>query len=634
MAAGRLDVAASRIEWAWKKAPADVDLLNNAGAVLTKAGRLGPALRAYQQCLARAPELVRALSGMANLLCMMGRPKDAVEPARKAFRLQPDNVVAALNLGRALFETGDALGAEVAFRQVLAAEPDHAVALSNLGVLVSRGSDDEAIALCRKAAALAPQDASMWINLALVLRRGNRMSEATQAADRALAIAPKLWKAWDCKAATLAWLGFLPEARQHFEKARGLGAPPESETVRLFSELLDDTTSPLALAREHRRWAARVFPKTPHRPAAAPLGGRPLRVGLVSADFRTHSCAWFVQPLLRALDRQRCHVTCYSNVEKGDGVTAAIQALADRWRDCFSVDADTVAGWVAEDGIDVLIDLGGLTSGNRLDIFARRPAPLQATWLGYANTTGLGAMDLRIVDHVTDPAGSEAAATEKLLRLPGCFLCYQPHGQAGDVVEPPVLKAGHITFGSFNNLTKIGPTTFAAWGRVLAQCAGSRLLLKAHPDDGMRGRILAGLTAQGVAAERIRFLDYCAAPKDHFAAYGQVDIALDTFPYNGTTTTCEALWMGVPVLSMDGDRHVSRVGASLLRHAGFGEWVADDAPDLAKRAAALASDPGRLGHLRRSMRQALLGSPLLDADSYAARFLQALVEEFSALAAG
>jgi predicted O-linked N-acetylglucosamine transferase (SPINDLY family) len=331
--------------------------------------------------------------------------------------------------------------------------------------------------------------------------------------------------------------------------------------------------------------------------------GRRLKIGYVSADFRLHSVAYFLEPLLRSHDRGRLEVFCYSDVSAPDTATAH-DALADRIRN---------------DGIDILVDLAGHTSKNRLPVFARKPAPVQVTWLGYPNTTGLDAMDYRLVDAVTDPEGeADAFASEALVRLPGGFLCYGGRDDAPAPGAAPSLETGFVTFGSFNNLAKLSGATLDVWARLLDRLPSARLLLKGKPfaEAATRAIYLDRLAERGVTADRVELVAWL--PEEaHLAVYDRVDIALDPFPYNGTTTTCEALWMGVPVVTLRGDRHAGRVGASLLTQIGLNDLIADSVESYVEAAAALAGDPARLDELRHALRPRMAASRLCDGPAFA-----------------
>ena len=351
----------------------------------------------------------------------------------------------------------------------------------------------------------------------------------------------------------------------------------------------------------------------------------------MSADLRTHSVAWFLLPLLEAIDRVRFEVHCYPNSAKADTMTQRLRAASAGWHPIDALDDAAAARQVRDNRIDLLIDLSGHSAGQRLGLFARRAAPTQATWLGYPNTTGLPAIDFRLVDTVTDPDedAAQALASERLLRIPGCFVCYGPPPEAPPVEARRAAGSdGPIVFGSFNNLQKISATTLDLWSAVLAAEPDSLLALKAGSleQPGVQTRLQQAVAARGIDPARLRFLPRDTDVAGHLARYGGIDVALDTFPYHGTTTTCEALWMGVPVVSLAGDWHASRVGASLLAAAGCAQDCATD-PDgyvaAALHAAGIArADPA--ARLRR--RERLAASLLLDRARFATHFAEAITQ--------
>ncbi|MCD6305110.1 MAG: hypothetical protein J7M32_02335, partial [Deltaproteobacteria bacterium] len=349
--------------------------------------------------------------------------------------------------------------------------------------------------------------------------------------------------------------------------------------------------------------------------------GRRLRVGYVSPDFREHSVSRFFLPLIENHDRKAVEVFCYGDVKRPDRMTARIRELADHWRSIVGLGDDAVARQIREDRIDILVDLAGHTGGNRLLVFARRPAPVQVTWLGYPGTTGLGVMDYRLTDHVADPEGdADRWHTERLVRLSEGFLCYAPPEEAGEVCSLPALKEGRVTFGSFNNFSKMNEQVAAVWSRILLSVPGSLLMLKSKSlrDAGVRGRCLEMFLRNGISEDRIVFEGYARTVKDHLLLYNRVDMGLDPFPYNGTTTTCEALWMGVPVVTLKGGRHAARVGASILTQVGLSDLIADTKEAYIRKAVELARDPGRLKALRAGMRDRLRKSTLLNGPGFAA----------------
>jgi protein O-GlcNAc transferase len=490
------------------------------------------------------------------------------------------------------------------------------------------GKPNEAIAAFREAIRIEARMAPAFSNLGNALRDRGQLEEAIGAYQEALRLEPALVQTLSNLANALQDQGRLDEAVAAFRRA--IDAAPDDPLAHsnlLFCLNRDDRVSADRLFADHREWDRRFGHRAPRVVAHANDRdtGRRLRIGYVSPDFRLHSAAYFLEPLLKAHDRQAIEVFCYADVKRPDTVTAHLQAFADHWRSTVTLSDDGLAERIGADGIDILVDLAGHTSNNRLLVFARKPAPVQVTWLGYPNTTGLEAIDYRLVDAVTDPVAEGDGwaggswASETLVRLEGCFVCYGGLRGAPDPAAAPSRKTAAVTFGSFNNPTKVSPGTLDAWATLLRRLPGARLLLKGKPfaDATARALLLARLGERGVAPERVELVAWVPNTFAHLALYHRVDIALDPFPYNGTTTTCEALWMGVPVVTLRGDRHAARVGASLLGQVGLADLVANSVEEYVEIALALARDAARRDDLRGSLRPRLVASPLCDGPAFA-----------------
>ena len=409
----------------------------------------------------------------------------------------------------------------------------------------------------------------------------------------------------------------IDEAVAMYTRARQLA--PASGAVfsaSLFYEHYLAPVDPARLFDLHRTYGAMMQKAWPHPPGDYPQEPDPerrLRIGYVSPNLSRHSVGYFIEPVIRCHDRRRFEVFCYYNHALSDDATRRMREAADGWRDVAGCDDESIARMVRDDRIDILFDLAGHSKGNRLGAFACRPAPLQMTWLGYPDTTGLAAVDFRITDRTADPApAAEQRHTETLLRIDDCFLCYQPPVDAPPV--QPREPSTAVVFSSFNNIAKVNAVTIRLWGRILAGVPGSRLALKSSslnfPDTV--DRLLDALECGGVDPARVDLRGWIGERQQHLDAYSHIDIALDTFPYNGTTTTCEALWMGVPVVTLAGEVHMSRVGASLLHSAGLDQLIALDEAEYVRIAIELAHDAARRQSLRAELRSRLAASPLLD----------------------
>ena len=393
----------------------------------------------------------------------------------------------------------------------------------------------------------------------------------------------------------------------------------------LANFLCTERFTPEDAFKQHRDWAIRHAEGPCHRPprhANLADPARRLRVGYVSADFRCHPVAFFIEPILSLHDRNAFDVYCYAQLVRPDYFTEQLQALPVTWRQISELSDAQVAEMIQEDDIDILVDLNGHTASSRVLIFARKPAPVQVTWLGYAHSTGLTSIDYRISDRIADPPGmTEHLHSERLYHLEGSFICYSPPQNPPPVAESPFLREGFVTFGVFNSLAKWNPTMLELWAKILLRVDGSRLLIKTIglEHDEERSYLAWQFAALGVDATRLRFLKRLPSVLDHLAAVGEADIALDTFPYNGTTTTCESLFMGVPVVSLAGGSHVSRVGASILTHSGLAELVADTPERYLEIAVGLARQPEQMLAYRNGLRKVLRGSPFFDVSGFTKR---------------
>lgn len=663
-AAGQLADAEAHYRRVLAMQPDHADSAFNLGVALRQLGKVDEAIAAYAQALRIKPDYPEAHFNLGNALIAAGKPGEAVIAYAHALRVKADHTRAAANLSIAYSQLGVALinegkydAAAAAFAEAIALNPDAAETHYNLGnvrkhqgrledaaasyaratnfnpdlaeahsnlgnTLAELGRPDEAAAAHARAIALKPDSAEVHYNLGNVLKDQNRLAAAVEAYTRALRLDPDHAGANANLGIALMNQGRVEEAVAAYAKAIAL-KPDDSDTFSnlLFCRNYDGSLAPVRLCSAHAEWNERygVVPSRPGHNNDRTVGRR-LKVGYVSPDFRTHSVAYFLEPLFEARDRHNIEVFCYSDVVRPDAVTEHLRGLSDHWLVTAGMPHDALAERIRADGIDILIDLSGHTSHNRLRVFARKPAPLQVTYLGYSNTTGLSAIDYRLVDDVTDPAGAaDAAAVETLFRLPGGFLCYSAPKDAPQPSEPPCLKTGTVTFGSFNNPAKVSAQTFDVWARLLTQLPSARLLLKGKPfaDDIVCTAFLARLAERGIAKERVQLVGWLPSAAAHLALYDQIDIALDPFPYNGTTTTCEALWMGVPVVTLKGDRHSARVGASLLTQIGMTDWIAGSTDKYVESALALAADPTKLKELRRGLRRHVAASPLCDANAFA-----------------
>jgi protein O-GlcNAc transferase len=571
--------------------PAHIGSLLMLAAIGHQTGYYAEALALIDRALALDPTQPATRYGRAMALQGLGRYEEAVAEYQQAIALKPDYVEASHNLAALFQMTGRADEAISAYRRVLALKPDYVDAHNNLGVaLRDKFRFAEAVACFETALKLAPGHAELHNNLAVVLKAQGRLDEAVSHYQQALVLKPD-------------YVGAHSNILMSMNYRSGLGADE--------------------IYRAHRDWDDRHGRKRAPGEPVRPLDrnpDRPLRVGYVSPDFREHSVAYFFEPVLARHDPVMVETFCYANVPKPDAVTSRLMSHARHWRQIDRLDEAAIAGQIRADGIDILVDLAGHSSNHSLCVFACKPAPVQVTWLGYPNTTGLRAVDYRLTDEIADPPGAAARRhTERLEYLPQGFLCYQAAASAPPVGRPPASVSGTITFGSFNNLAKVTPQVVAVWAEILRAVPNSRLVLKSGAfADAATGRLYTErFAAEGVAPERLDLLSQDTTTAAHLARYHKLDLALDPFPYNGTTTTCEALWMGVPVVTLAGNYHAGRVGASLLTGLGLEFLVAPDEPGYVAVASRLAGDLPALATLRAGLRARLMRSPLCDADGFA-----------------
>lgn len=599
--------------------PGAADALHLLGAIAHQRGDHGQAIEHIEEAARidpSKPEFLNTL-GVANQA--LGRIAEAEDCFRGALSLKPDYAAAHNNLGIALRELKRAEEAEGSFHEAVRIQPDYAEAHNNRGnVLAELGRLEKAERSLRQAIRIRPDYAEAHGNLGIVLAGLRRLSEAERSARRAIELKPDYAEAHNDLGVALFGLGRVPEAERSYREALALD-PALAVAQGNLAYLLNCVSgrSAAEIHAAHREFALRFCPPpdpAPHRNASDPE--RRLRIGYVSADLRHHSVAFFIEPVLARHDRENFEVFCYSNSRKTDAVTERLKACAGQWREVFSLDDQALANLVREDRIDVLVDLSGFSAGNRLTAFALKPAPVQATWLGYLNTTGLDAMDYRITDRYATPEGPlDACHSERLIRLPDSQWCFQPAEESPAVAPPPSLKSGQATFAVFSNPAKIGAEVIELWSRLLARVAGARLLVIANGLASIPEDFVARFVRHGIARERLRVLG--SRPfREYLAMHGQVDLMLDTFPFTGGTTTCHALWMGVPVVSLVGDTATSRGGASLLHAVGLGELAAQTPGQYVDIASGLAQDAARLAAMRAGLRERMRASALMDAQRF------------------
>ncbi len=479
---------------------------------------------------------------------------NAITQYEKALSLKPDYVQALNNYSTAMLITGNMTKAEAAARKIIEINPSHVDPHVNLGnILKDTGYINEAIKSYKSAISLQPENGITGSNMLLCM---------------------------------------------------------------CYSDLDAET-----VFREHKEWEERVAKAITCKPYANTPSGpdkSPLRIGYISADYKTHSVAFYIEPILANHDSSKFEIFCYSDVQNPDPMTIHLKSLPFKWRSIVGMNNKKVSDMINEDGIDILVDLSGHAGKNRLPLFLRKPAPIQVTYLGYPNTTGLSTMDYRLTDALADLDDQDRYYTEKLYRLSDGFLCYRPPHQSPPISEAPMLTNGFVTFGSFNNLPKYSSDTIKVWSEILKAIPNSKIMIKTKPfnDETVKTRYKNMFVYNGIDSNRLLLTGHSPSMEEHLKSYNQVDIALDTFPYNGTTTTCEALWMGVPVITMAGKHHRGRVGVSLLSRIGLSGMIAENTEKYIALASFLAEDATRLSKLRMGLRTTIAQSPLCNSKSF------------------
>lgn len=646
--------------------PGDADTLNNFGAALSAAGRPGEAVASYRRALAARPDLAEAHNNLGSALRSLEQFDEAVASLRRALEIKPEFADALANLGNALRDRGQADEAATCLRRAIELRPDSAKAHSGLGsALKALGQIDAAVACYRRALELKPDYAEAHHNLGIALYELGQPDAAVACYRQALSLKPDYANAHGTLGAALGELGQFDEAVSCIRRALEI-RPDHAETHNNLGNVLKDLGQLDAAVASYRRAlelkpgkfeihsnllfaqsfladqpaesrlaAARRFGRQVAeraRPYAewdnVPDPDRCLRVGLVSGDLRYHPVGHFVVGVLSAVASVaagRLEFFGYPTHPGNDQLTEGIRASCAGWRSALGLADESMARRIRDDGIDILIDLAGHTACNRLSLFAWKPAPVQATWLGYLGTTGVAAIDYLMADALSLPQSDAINFSESICYLPESYLCFTPPAGDTSVSPLPALCTGQVTFGSFNNLTKMNDAVVGLWARVLHAVPGSRLMLKARQlrEESVRQSVAESFARHGIPAGRL-FLKPQALRSQYLMPYAEVDIALDPFPYPGITTTVESLWMGVPVLTLAGTHFQSRQGVSLLTNAGLPDWIAADADDFVARAARYAADWQALALLRQGLRQKLLASPIFDAERFGAHFETAL----------
>jgi protein O-GlcNAc transferase len=619
---GRLDEAAASFRQAIAFRQDYAEAHSNLGTVFKEQGKFDEAVTSYQNALAINPDDAEGHYILGMTLQELGKLDEAVASYENALSMNPNFAEGHNNLGVALRSLGNLDEAIASFRTALAIKADYAEAHYNLGNTFEELDQlGDAVASFHKALAIKPDYVEAHTNLGAALFDQGKLVRAVERYHQALAIAPDYAAAHSNLGNALKGLGRLEEAAACYRKA--LAIKPgyaEARSNLVFTLGYDPEVSGADILQEAKQWQVQCgFTGEIPEHQNAPDPERQLRVGLVSGDLRHHSVSYFLKDVLSKLDARKLELFAYATFAKEDEMTARLKSIVPHWRQVSGRSDQQLTDDIRADGIDILIDLSGHTGHNRLAVFSRKPAPVQVTWMGYGGTTGVDAMDYILCDPQVLPPAEEAHYTEQPWRLPEVWMCFSPPDLEIDAGPPPAVAGGSITFGSFNNLTKVSSHTVTCWARVLEAVPGSRLVLKALQlgDATVQDAIVARFAAAGIDRQRLTFHGRFADPADHLRAYRKIDIALDPFPYSGGTTTAEALWMGTPVLTLKGERYVAHMGESLVHNAGLDAWIAETPDDYVAKAKAFAADLPALAALRGSLRGQLLASPVCDAPRFA-----------------
>lgn len=569
----------------------DVEAWYFYGTVNGQLGHINNAIACFRNAIKINPGFAQAHYGLGEAFANQRKMEDAIKHYQLAIECQSScPALFYASLGHALNYAGRRGEARDNFHKALQLEPDNPNVCNCLGNIYKDNDQlNKAIRFYEQARACAPQAPTAYHNLGGIYIEQGKFEEAISSYRQALVLHPELYK---------------------------------THSGLLFCLNYDPELSPETKLKEHKNWGRRhtVFKPAFKVENHVPDSERKIRVGYVSNDMKQHAVSFFFEPLLASHNRLSIETFCYSNTDSPDHTTKRLRKYADNWRDISTDEDDHVCQRIVQDNIDILVDLDGHTGSNRLRVFGMRPAPIQVSYLGYPATTGVRAMDYRLSDNWADPPGkADGYFVEKIIRLPKGFLCFKPLDTDCRIGSLPMLDADEITFGSFNNLAKISAKVIAIWSKILHALPNSRLLLKYRhlQDSNTRDRYLKMFSANGINPGRLTLLGRSDTIEQHLSAYNAIDIALDTFPYNGTTTTCDALWMGVPVITLSGHEHAGRVGHSLLSRVGLEAFIAESPGTYVDLAVQWASRPAELASLRANLRNNFTRSVVCDPESLA-----------------
>ncbi len=659
---GKLDDAVAAYRAALGYQPDYIEALNNLGVTLIDLQQLPQAIEYLQRALGLKPDSAEAHSHLGNAYARAANWTQAAQCFESALRIRPDFIESRYNLGKVLQTEGRNAEAAAAFFEVIRRDPDHFEAhlsyrtlferqgdpadvlaaydlalqqnpsdamahFFRAGLLMGQGMYAEAIEGLKECIRLQPKYLQAYLEIAVAYNTMMEPDGALEYSRRGLDLVPTSAGLCGNMAAALQSQGRGEEAMGWFRKSLEYRPNnPPGHSNMLYAMNFVSSLDPATIFSEHLQWAALYAEpltarSTPHENDRTP--DRRLRVGYVSPHFFDHAVNFFTEPILTSHDHERFEIFCYSAVRNPDAVTQRLRSAADQWREINDISDEDVARMVRDDRIDILVDLTGHIGRNRLLVFARKPAPVQVTYIGYQNTTGMSAVDYRLTDERADPVGlTDAFYTEKLVRLPRSFFCYRPPDNAPPITPLPALERGFVTFGSFNNYAKVAPEVIDAWIRILARVPNSRLSVLAYTGGYVEHNFKRLAGERGIDPERIQVVGR-RFRREYLQLIADSDIALDPFPFNGHTTTCDAVWMGVPVVMQQGHTYASRFGGSVLANVGLERLIANSTDEYIRLSVDLATDLPRLAQLRSDLRPRMAASVLLDYQGFTRNLEQA-----------
>lgn len=626
---GHLEDAVRSHDQALAIRPDYPEALNNRGVCLQDLGRLEAALTSYAAALSLSPDYAEALNNQGTCLQALGRSEEASKSYLRAIGLKPGYAQALNNLGIALQDLQRFEEALLRHDEAIALEPRFLEAHNSRGnALQGLMRLEEALKSFDQVIFAAPDYAPAHYNKGNALQKLKRPQDALESYDKALAIRPHYAEAWCNRGNALCFIGQLEQAEASYREA--IRIDPDNLTIRsnwLFNINYFQSFSPADVLSEARNYGRKASGKIAARFKSwnLLLNQNKMKVGLVSGDLANHPVGYFLEGLIESIDLTRFELHAFVTSTLSDDLTKRIKPFFTKWTPIYDASDSAAATLIHQEGIHVLIDLSGHTAHNRLPIFSHKPAPVQASWLGYFSTTGLPEIDYFIGDPHMAPSSEEGNFVEKIWRLPETWFSLKPPDFALPVSQSPGLTNGYLTLGSFGNISKMNGRVISTWTSVLKRIPRSRLLLKANQfiDPQRVVEVREKFEGLGVSTDRL-IIEGPESRETYFKAYQRVDFMLDTFPYPGGTTSVDALWMGVPVLTLKGDRFLSRLGESIAINAGLSEWIAKDVDDYVAKAAEFAADVERLAYLRTNLRARVLKSPLFDVGRFAENFSNAL----------